>query len=282
MTMTLHRIAVDTAATARTLQEDGAVFLRGALGPAQMALVEAAVGESLAQPSAGARRFFPGTGGTFFEDRGDAATAPRYLELVRRTGIGRLVADLWDTQELWYMGEQLFLKEGGHARRTPWHQDTSYLRIRGDHLIGVWISLDPLPARHSLEVVRGSHHGTLYNGSAFDPADDTAPLYRTQALPRLPDIQANRDAWDILSWDTEPGDLLLFHIGALHGGAGTEPGMRRRTVSLRFMGPDAFYETRPDDEDDSVAGNDNIMAAVYAGMKDGQPFRHPMYPAVTL
>jgi hypothetical protein len=267
---------------ARALAEDGVAFLPKALDAGDMALVEAAIEDALARPSPLARRFYPKSGATFFEDRGDASTAPRYLELVRRTGISRMVAGIWGTDELWYLGEQLFLKEGGHSRRTPWHQDTSYLRMGGDHLVAVWLSLDPLPRRHSLESVRGSHRGKLYNGSAFDTRDDTAPLYAKGDLPRLPDIEADRDKWDIVSWDTEPGDLIVFHLGVLHGGAGTEPGMRRRTVSLRFMGPRCVYEDRPTDDEDTAAGNDKVLGGLYAGLKTGDPFRSPLLPRVTL
>jgi ectoine hydroxylase-related dioxygenase (phytanoyl-CoA dioxygenase family) len=173
---------------------------------------------------------------------------------------------------VWYFGEQLFLKEGGSSRRTPWHQDTSYLRILGSQMVAVWVSLDPLPAEHSLEFVRGSHLGTLYNGSAFAAHDDTAPLYKRSLLPRLPDIQAARDEFDILSWPVYPGDLLVFHLGILHGGAGTEPGLRRRTLSLRFLGPDVTFDGRPRDEVGEQAGNDAALAGAYGSLQHGDPF----------
>jgi ectoine hydroxylase-related dioxygenase (phytanoyl-CoA dioxygenase family) len=145
--------------------------------------------------------------------------------------------------------------------------------MMGSQLVACWISLDPLPKRHSLEFVRGSHRGTLYNGSAFAESDDTAPLYRDSLLPRLPDIEADRSQWDIISWDIAPGDLIFFHLGVLHGGAGAEPGMRRRTVSLRFLGPDVVYDGRPRDERGAQEGNDVALTGMYAGLKHGDPFR---------
>lgn len=155
------------------------------------------------------------------------------------------------------------------ARKTI---SNRYLRMTGSQLVACWISLDPLPKRHCLEFIRGSHKGTLYNGSAFDARDDTAPLYRNSPLPRLPDIQANRSQFDILSWDVEPGDLIIFHLGVLHGGGGTEPGMRRRTVSMRFMGPDVVFDGQVRDLKGAQEGNDAAMADVYAGLKHGDPF----------
>ena len=267
------------AEQAQTLRRDGVIYLPGALDAADMAQVEAAFAWSLDNPGPRPRIFYPDSGARFFEAGGDEASRPRYLDLARRTGISDIVRTLWDGDESWYLGEQIFLKEGGFSRRTPWHQDTSYGRMAGEQLLAVWVSLDALPKEHALEVVRGSHHGVLYNGAAFDPADDTAPLYATGELPRLPNIEADRGAWDIVSWDITPGDLVIFNLGTLHGGAGTVPGLRRRTVSMRFMGPDVVYEERPQDAG-AKAGNDEILGDIYAGLKPGDPFRHPSYPLV--
>jgi hypothetical protein len=258
----------DWAAAARALDEDGAVHLPGALTAEGLARVEAGVDAALASPSAHAKRFYPKEEATFQEDTGH-----RLIGVVREAGIDTTLAALWGLPDFWYLGEQLFLKEGGRARRTPWHQDTSYLRMMGSQLVACWISLDPLPKRHCLEFVRGSHRGTLYNGSAFAADDDTAPLYGHSRLPRLPDIEADRANWDIVSWDVAPGDLIFFHLGVLHGGAGTEPGMRRRTVSLRFLGPDVVYDGRPRDEKGAQEGNDVALSGIYAGLRHGDPFR---------
>lgn len=257
----------DWNAAAALLDRDGVVMLEGALTQDSVAKVAAAVEWSLAHPSPTAVRFYPGEPATFFEDRGNS-----HAGLVREIGLDTTVSALWGVEPLWYLGEQLFLKEGGASRRTPWHQDTSYLRMMGDQLVACWISLDPLPKEHCLEFVRGSHKGVLYNGSAFAAHDDTAPLYRHSPLPRLPDIQADRAAFDIAAWDVEPGDVIVFHLGVLHGGAGTAPGLRRRTISMRFLGPDVVFDGRPRDERGAQEGNDKALAPIYAGLGHGDPF----------
>ena len=260
----------DWAAAARALDEDGAVHLPGALTAEGLARVEAGVDAALASPSAHAKRFYPKEAATFHEDTGH-----RLIGVVREAGIDTTLAALWGLPDFWYLGEQLFLKQGGRARRrTPWHQDTSYLRMMGSQLVACWISLDPLPKRHCLEFVRGSHRGTLYNGSAFAADDDTAPLYRDSLLPRLPDIEADRTGWDILSWDVEPGDLIFFHLLGRAARRGEEHGarrMRRRTVSLRFLGPDVVYDGRPRDERGAQEGNDVALSGMYAGLRHGDP-----------
>lgn len=258
---------------AQTLENDGVVLLPGTLGAAALKRIAEEFAYSVAHPSPKAVNFYPKEDATFFEDTGQ-----RLGPLVRETGIDAAVEALWGESDMWYLGEQLFLKEGGHSRRTPWHQDTSYLRMMGSQLVACWVSLDPLPKEHCLEFVRGSHKGELYNGSAFAADDDTAPLYKQSRLPRLPDIQKRRDEFDILSWDLEPGDLIVFHLGILHGGGGTVPGMRRRTVSLRFLGPNVMFDGRPRDEVGAQEGNDAAMAPLYGGLKHGDPFHRMLGP----
>jgi hypothetical protein len=104
----------DWAAAARALDEDGAVHLPGALTPEGLAKVEAGVDAALASPSAHAKRFYPKEAATFHEDTGH-----RLIEVVREAGIDTTLKALWGLPDVWYLGEQLFLKQGGHVRRRP-------------------------------------------------------------------------------------------------------------------------------------------------------------------
>ncbi|MDQ1425598.1 MAG: hypothetical protein QOD72_3096, partial [Acidimicrobiaceae bacterium] len=237
-----------------------------------LALAEAAFQWSIDHPGPAASRPFEGIDGAFYQDLCNPA-APRderYEALLRRSPIADLVVGIWDDPQVWFMYEQVFLKEGGENRRTPWHQDAPYLCVEGDDLAVVWITFDPVTKEDSLEFVRGSHRATLYNTSAFDATDETAPIY--EGLPRLPDIEADRSRFDIVSWAVEPGDVLVFHPAMLHGGAPTHPGGRRRTLTLRFFGRDAVYVTRPG----------NGVAPMVEGLHDrlapGDPFRDAAFP----
>jgi ectoine hydroxylase-related dioxygenase (phytanoyl-CoA dioxygenase family) len=205
---------------------------------------------------------------------------PAYRRLLENSEAADVIAKVWGTGDVWFFYEQVFLKEGGESRRTPWHQDSSYLPIAGDLLAVMWISFDPVPKEDSLEFVRGSHRGVMYDGSRFDPKDDTAPLYGDGSLPRLPNIEAQRDRWDILSWAIEPGDVLIFHPGMLHGGAGTRKGRRRRTLSLRFFGPDAVFAPRPGwrVNEQSTDEPKSAIEDLNRKLQPGQPFRHASFP----
>ena len=268
------------AALAATYAADGVVCIRDALTADELAAVAALFDHGEANPSPGAYEVYGGGEGRFRIDTFHAANWPAYVPAYGDTVVPDLVAALWQSSEdVWFFYEQLFRKEGP-MRRTPWHQDSTYLPTDGDHVAVVWIPLDPLDAETSLEFVRGSHRGPMFNTSAFDSGDDTKPIIDDPAFPRLPDIEANRDAFDLVSWDVEPGDVVVFHVNALHGGSPARAGQRRRTVSLRYFGDDATVGVRP-----SLPANPEgrrvsaTLADTLAG-EVGEPFRHPMFHKV--
>jgi hypothetical protein len=251
-------------------RRDGVVRLGGALDADQLGATLDAYDWSLAHPGPGASKDRHTASVTFYNDLFNPGAPAAYRAMLQASPIPQYVAELWRTPQVWFFYEQVFLKEGGEVRRTPWHQDSSYLAIAGEDLAVVWISFDRLAQADSLEFVRGSHRGVLYNGSSFKPGDDTAPLHPGSRLPRLPDIEADRSGWDIVSWAVEPGDLIVFHPQTLHGGAATHAGMRRRTLTLRFFGEQAVYDAR-----DGGAGPP--IKGFHERMRPGDPFRDPAF-----
>jgi hypothetical protein len=253
----------------RAYREDGAICVPGLLDPAALTLARAAFDWSVAHPGPAASHPFEGIDGAFYQDLCNplAPWDEHYQAVLHDTPVAELITGLWDDPAIWFMYEQVFLKEGGENRRTPWHQDAPYLSVEGDHLAVVWISFDPVTQADSLEFVRGSHRATLFNTSAFDPNDES--------LPRLPDIEADRSRFDIVSWAVEPGDALVFHPAMLHGGAPTHPGGRRRTLTLRFFGRDAVYVVRPGN------GVAPMVEGLHERLAPGMPFRHEAFPELT-
>jgi ectoine hydroxylase-related dioxygenase (phytanoyl-CoA dioxygenase family) len=245
---------------------DGVIHIPQALSADQLSQALRSYEWSLANPGPGASRIRQTGEATFYNDLFNPACLTGYRAMLESSPIPALVAELWGSPDVWFMYEQVFLKEGGEARRTPWHQDSSYLTIAGPDLAVVWITFDPVSRADSLEFVRGSHHGALYNGSRFELGDDTAPLHPGSSLPRLPDIEADREGWDIVSWAVEPGDVIVFHPATLHGGAPTHPGQRRRTLTLRFFGDSCVYDPREGGAGPPIAG-------FHQRMGPGEPFR---------
>ena len=267
----MNAIAIDDAAR-RAFAKDGVCLLRGALSDEAMAACETAWRWSREHPG-------PLAGG--MEARAEVSrqdlchpdALPLYESVVRDTPLADYAKALWQAERVWFMYEQIFHKSGGVAGRTPWHQDTSYLAIAGEHLIAFWISFEPIPAETALEFVRGSHRGTLYNTSRFDPDDPTLPIFASDDLPALPNIEADRAGFDIASFATEPGDVIAFHTSTLHGGGAVDAETpERRTLTLRFFGDDAVSAARP--------GPAGPFFEDIKDLRPGAPFRHPRFLAV--
>lgn len=233
-------MSIDWAEARKAFGRDGVVHLPQVLDAAAMSAALAAWEWSLAHPHGGGK-VAQATDSTFYQDLYNPAVLTGYRAMLEASPIPAMCARLWGSDTVWFMYEQVFLKEGGETRRTPWHQDASYLPLGGQDTAVAWITFDPVSAADSLEFIPGSHRGPLYNGSRFELGDDTAPLYAQSDMPRLPDIEAARERWEIVSWPVTPGDLIVFDLATLHGGAATHPGQRRRTLTLRFFGERSVY-----------------------------------------
>jgi hypothetical protein len=263
----------------KQFRENGVVFLKGALTADELQKVADVFEHKLTHRTQQAFEMTSDNGGVFLTDGGDPLLPQTevFAALNQGTPISDLAAGFFSSPDAWFYYEQLFYKHGGPARRTPWHQDTSYVPVDGPDIVRFWICFDSVDKAHSLEFVRGSHKGPLYNGSSFSPNDDTAPLYPDSDMPRLPDIQADREHWDIVSWAVEPGDIIAFHPSMLHGGADTPADGKRRSLSLVFFGEQAYFAPRPSGTVEASAEAADLPADAFGGVqgspiKAGDPF----------
>lgn len=265
-----------TDAMRETFARDGAFKAEGLLSAEELAACRRCFDFNLANPGPTALQLFEGSNDEQYNDLGTAKSLEVYRPMLEGLGFADFLSELWGSEHVWYFGEEIFIKQGGGVGRTPWHQDTPYFPAEGAHLANLWLSFEALPAGNALEVVRGSHVGTMYDGAAFmDPDDPTRPLWGTGDLPRLPDIEAERAAdpssWDVLSWELAPGDAVVLHSGSLHGGAPVDPGCpTRHTLVLRFFGDDLRYRPFPDAKPDYFM---DLRAFDVDDLEAGDPYR---------
>jgi ectoine hydroxylase-related dioxygenase (phytanoyl-CoA dioxygenase family) len=90
-----------------------------------------------------------------------------------------------------------------------------------------------------LEFVSGSHQW----GKSFRPQRfNGQPLNQSDGLEEIPDINANRDNYNIVGWDLMPGDAVAFDYRTLHGApANHSTSTQRRAFSLRLVGDDVRF-----------------------------------------
>ena len=257
--------------------KNGVVHMPQALSKQSLELAYAAYEWSLAHPGPGGGNIPSKTAGTFYQDLANPDAFVNYDALIHHYDIRAILESLFIGEHAWFMYEQVFKKEGGETRRTPWHQDTPYLPVRGTDLAVLWISFGSLDLAGTLEFVERSHRDTLYDGSAFDLDDDTLGLYNDPAYPRLPDIEANRDDFNIVAFPVEPGDVVIFHPSVLHGGGPTREHDVRQTLSLRFFGDDAVVAARPGAD---IPNKSTHPLSQVGRRSDGSPFRHEGFPKI--
>jgi ectoine hydroxylase-related dioxygenase (phytanoyl-CoA dioxygenase family) len=255
------------------LHNDGVIHVPGLVHPLWLQLIEMGITRILSISSR-KQTFFKGEGGEFIDTVRNFEITPEFQRLLYDSPLADVAMTLFGTDRVWLLFDHVFVKDGGDCQRTPWHQDLTYWPVAGEMLASMWITLDPIPKHECLEYIRGSHRQTLYDG--FDPPrsgeDPTLPFYG-QGFPRLPNIEAEREKWDIVSWDITPGDVIIFHPGVLHGGGPTSEGRRRRTLSVRFFGEDVVFAERPRTRPTAPR-----TPGLELLLKPGDPLRHPYYP----
>ena len=208
-------------------------------------------GCELAQDEAGPYAEYlhqPSDTGIFFTDLELARRLPLFAAFSLHGPAAAVAGTLLQSHTIRYLYDQLFIKEAGVHTVTPWHQDNGYWRVRGTQVASVFCPLDPVSRDEGLRFVAGSHRWSqLYNPQHF--ADGT-PYTGTQ-LPPMPDIDAlvqgsaattaATPALSLLTFDLQPGDVLVFSARTVHGG----PGNWGRALSTRWVGDDARYWDRP-------------------------------------
>ena len=225
-------------ADAESFRRDGAVVLRGALDPDQVELLAAGVERNLAAPSELAiRTEEPGAPGAFFEDFCNWQRIAEFERAVSELPLAATAGTLTGSSQIRLFHDHVLVKEPGTTTRTPWHQDQPYYCIDGSRTVSFWIPLDPVPRESTLEFVAGSHaDGTWFMPRTF--AAETPMVFEPGALADVPDIEADRDAHEILGWELEPGDAVAFHMLTLHAAARNgDPAARLLVASDRRRRP---------------------------------------------
>lgn len=260
----------------RDLAVDGAFVARNLFPPKRLDRIREAFDYGIEHPSPLHGYAYKGTPDEHFNDYGNYKNRDIHLDTIKALDLTEFVASCWDTEHVWFLGEEIFVKTGGRGARSPWHQDTSYAPMEGPQMLNIWVSFEKIPFENSLEIVRGSHRGVQYNGTSYKSLQDpTDPIWKECDWPLLPDIEADRakdsNSWDILAFDLEIGDALVFHSGTLHGGAPVTPACPdRHTIVYRFYGDQTYYRPLPTGE--SSYGYD-ISKMNDDSMKPGDPYR---------
>lgn len=262
--------AVATPDIVAAYQRDGAVCLRQLLSAVELATLTRGIDHNLAAPSPRAIvASQPDDPGRFVEDFCNWQTNPDYRALALASPLAEAAGLLMQSATVRLHHDHMLTKEPGTRQRTPWHQDQPYYNVDGFQNVSFWIPVDPVRRPSTLEFVAGSHRGPWLMPRSF--MDQQARWFPEGSLADLPDIDGSRERQAILGWALAPGDVVAFHMLALHAAAGVDSDRRRRVFSLRYLGDDARHAPRRWKTSPDFPGlADQLPAGVAMG--------HPLFP----
>lgn len=252
-----------------SFEADGAVLVKG-LFRDWVDTIRDGIERNMADPGPyAAENLKPGESGRFFDDYCNWRRIPEFEDVIRNSDVGQIAAQIMRSRSAQVFHDHVLVKEPGTSKPTPWHQDSPYYFVDGRQTISFWSPMDPV-TEATVRCVAGSH---LWD----KPVLPTKWLSEKEFYPDrdsympVPDPDSDPDAYRILEWEMEPGDAIAFHFKTLHGARGNNSKLRRRAFSLRLVGDDARYITRPGPTSPPFPGHDMI---------DGQRLREDWFPTI--
>jgi ectoine hydroxylase-related dioxygenase (phytanoyl-CoA dioxygenase family) len=250
-----------------SFQRDGVILIKGLFAD-HVDTLRAGVDRNMADPGPYAsENLKSGEKGQFFDDYCNWNRIPEFETVIRDSPAAEVAADLMQSQSTQLFHDHVLVKEPGTSKPTPWHTDGPYYFVQGQQTVSFWSPLDPV-TQASLRCVAGSHKWPKpvlptrwLSETAFYADDDT--------YMAVPDPDA--EGMDVREWAMEPGDAVAFNYHILHGARGNDAATRRRAFSLRLLGDDARYTTRPGPTSPPFPGHD---------MEQDQRLREDWFPVI--
>ena len=250
-----------------TYQSDGVVLIKGLFAD-WVDVIKAGIERNMSQPGPyAAENLKQGEGGRFFDDYCNWTRIPEFEDVIYNSDVGQVAARLMQSESVQVFHDHILVKEPGTSKPTPWHQDAPYYFVEGEQTVSFWCPVDPVTDA-SIRCVVGSH---LWE----KPVLPTRWLSEEDFYPDedvyMPVPDPDAEGMNIVEWEMQPGDAAAFNYKVLHGARGNETSQRRRAFSLRLVGDDAHYVTRPGRTSPPFPGHD---------MVEGQRLREDWFPVI--
>ena len=251
-------------------QRDGVLLLEGVFGD-WIETLRRGVDYNMANPGPWGRAYLDdGQSGRFFGDYCNWNRIEEYRRFLFESPAAAVAAALMRSDSTRIFHEHVLVKEPGTDKITPWHHDQPYYCVDGRQVCSLWIPLDPVPRETCPEFIAGSHDwGRWFLPRKFSGIDYD---HEDSRLESMPDIESERENYDIRSWALAPGDAIAFHFMTVHGApSNLSATHRRRGFAVRFLGDDAVYATRSGEISPPFPGLEQRL-------RPGDPMRGDEFP----
>jgi ectoine hydroxylase-related dioxygenase (phytanoyl-CoA dioxygenase family) len=240
-----------------TLRRDGVVVLPGVFDPGWIDLLRGAMDQMLQGAyDPVARAGADDAGPKVLSRDGMWRNVEAFSRFLFQSPIGDLAARLLQSREVRLYEDLLLFNGAGAVATSRWHRDSPWWPLRGDQLVTIWLSLEPVTAETGAM--------RFVTGSQRDP-DEVA------LAAMVADEVATADADRVVVIETQPGDAVAFHPRILHTAYGSAVEHPRRTFTIRFMGDDIRWRPRREMYHEWMRD---------CGLAKGDVLDHPWFPVV--
>jgi hypothetical protein len=247
-----------------TYHRDGVVMLRGVLNPEWIDRL-LPIGRRIA---AGKEDFglLPSYPGRYMARR-----IAEYRELAFHSPIAEAACRVMGSKEARFFFDEIFAKAPQSSEKTIWHTDRMGWPVSGKMVPSLWVPLTPITRANSLECIAGSHVQDVRYW-LFSP--NARKMIKPPDRVSHPDGEALRKdpSQRFLTWDMDPGDMLVVHPWTLHYSHGNPTDDWRVAVSVRIFGDDIRWDPRPDCV--------NLAGISFDEMIQGEKPQGPLFPLV--
>ena len=265
-------------------QRDGVIMLEQLFDQDWIDLLTKGLDRNRAEPSHRARVWDRDEDGrTMVWDSQSWMSVPEYQEFVFSSPAAAIAGQLLQAEHINFYFDAIFERSAGSQFQTPWHQDEPYWSVEGNDTCTLWMPLVPVTKENALAYVPGSHRLDSvfyqYNFGDLNPdakTDVDQVDFSGIAETDIPDIDADRERYGVVSWDMQPGDCVAFNSRILHGGSGLLPKDRDlRVFTSKWLGNDVRIKFR-----DCGMDPDHSEIMTEYGLKPGDRPGTDLYPRI--
>ena len=196
---------------------------------------------------------------------------PEFRELAFNSPLGEACGRTMESKEVRFLFDQYFAKPPHSEAKTVWHNDRSGWPVTGTMIPSFWMPLTPIVKANCLEVIAGTQHQDVMYWNSTANSRQMIKRPDTVNVPDGESVRNNPD-YTFLSWDMDPGDVLLVHPWVLHYSSGNPTDDWRIAISIRPLGDDIRWDPRPECV--------NMAGISFDEMLPGQKPRGRMVPLI--
>lgn len=277
----LRKITTDEVAA---YQRDGVVLLADMFDADWISLLTEGLNVNCTTPTDRSRVWDrDAEGRTMFWDSQAWQGIAQYRQFIFDSPAAKIAGQLMGSTRINFFFDAVFVRSAGSQFATPWHQDEPYWSVEGFDTCTLWMPLVPVARENALAYVPGSHRldSTFYqyNFGDLNPDEKTGVDqvdFSAIADDKLPDIDADRKRFGVLSWEMRPGDCVVFNSRIIHGGSGRlDEDRELKVFTTKWLGDDVRIKFRECGMDP-----DHSDVMTRCGLKPGDRPGTDLYPQI--